>query len=199
LDTALSNGHPAFIVGNDDVHDVFSRETVGVMCTWVNTPVVNEANVLNALRKGKCYGMIIGESKGVLPRLKYCKVINDTISIAMSEKARHITFTGQNGKTLASYYDTAFSKYIIKADDHYIRTAIEYDNGLMIYLNPVFRQDKNELLRKPVSVNGSKTFIFRLTGVVLLAACLFKVFLFSLSKINRQKIRRRLHLIKRNQ
>jgi hypothetical protein len=198
-DSALSNGHPAFITGNDDVHDVFLRETEGVMCTWVNSPAVNAVAVLNALKKGRSYGMIIGKTENVLPELKSFKLTNDTISIVMSAKARQIRFIGQNGKTLASCPDTASSKYIIKSEDHYIRTTIEYDGGLKIFLNPVFRQNKDSIVRRVVQTNDIKTFIFRIIGIVLLAGWLFKAFLFSLSGINRQKIRKRLHLAIRNQ
>ncbi len=195
-DSALSNGHPVFIVGNDDVHDIFLKETLGVMCTWVNVPTVNETAVLNALKTGRSYGMIIGKSNRVLPRLKHFEVTNDTISIDMSEPAKQITFTGQNGKVLANYRNTASSKYIIKPGDHYIRTTIEYEEGLKLFLNPVFRYDKAGIARKPASVNVQKTFIFRFMGIVLLTGWSFIAFMFSLSKINRQKIRKRLHLIK---
>lgn len=195
-DSALSNGHPAFIVGNDDVHDIFLKETLGHMCTWVNVPAVNKTAVLNALKAGRSYGMIIGKSKGVLPELKNFEVTNDTISILMSEPAKQITFTGQNGKILADYRNTASSKYIIKPEDSYARTTIEYIGGLKIFLNPVFRYDKIGIVRKAVYINIQKTFAFRVMGILLLVGWLFAAFLFSLSKRNRQRVRKRFNLNK---
>ena len=198
-DSALSNGHPAFVVGNDDVHDIFLKETLGKMCTWVNVPIVKGNTVLNALKTGRSYGMIIGNSKKTLPELKRFEIIHDTVSIAMTQPAAQITFTGQNGKALASYRNTASSKYIIKPEDHYIRTTIEYENGPKIFLNPVFRHDKMGIMRRAAPIDVQKTFIFRSIGVVLLISWLFMALLFSLSNINLRKITNELHLPKMRQ
>jgi hypothetical protein len=198
-DSALSNGHPAFVMGNDDVHDIFLKETLGKMCTWVNVPIVNKTSVLNALKTGRSYGMIIGNSKKSLPELKCFDITHDTISITMTQQAAQIIFTGQNGKVLASYRNAASSKYVIKPEDHYIRTTIEYENGPKIFLNPVFRHDKIGIVKRPVPIDGQRTFVFRSIGMILLIGWLLMAFLLSLSKINRQKISKLLHLSKMHQ
>ena len=52
-DTALSNGKPVFIVGNDDEHNIFSKNSVGRMCTCINASSIDQRAVLNALKNGK--------------------------------------------------------------------------------------------------------------------------------------------------
>jgi len=189
-DSALSNGHPAFVLGNDDVHDIFLKETLGRMCTWVNVRQVNKNAVLSALKRGRSYGMIMGKPNVVLPHLKRFDITGDTISILMSEPAKEITFSGQNGKVLAVLKNTSSSKYIIKTEDHYVRTTIEYEGPIKICLNPVFRYNGTAVVRKPPSVNLQKTFIFRIIGALILIASSLMAIVFSLSQVTRERIRR---------
>ncbi len=190
-DSALSCGKPAFIVGNDDVHNIFSKDSFGRMCTWVNLPRVKEATVLNALKTGNSYGMIIGKQTGALPVLNRFEVVNDTISIEMSKVAQQISFTGQNGKVLASYINTSLAQYIIKPGDHYARAVIAYADGTDIFLNPVFRYDGTKITQAPVFINTKKTMTFRLIGIFILAVWLKIAFSLVVSKHIRQALGKR--------
>ena len=185
-DTALSCGRPVFIVGNDDVHNVFSKDCLARMCTWVNVSQVKEETVLNALRTGKCYGMIIGTATEALPVLKRFEVRNDTISVEMSKLAKRISFTGQNGRVLASYANTSSAQYTIKPGDHYVRAVITYTDGTGIFLNPVFRYNGTKITQTPVFVNSKKTIAFRCMGILILIAWLRLAFLVVIPK---QKLR----------
>ena len=190
-DSALSSGKPAFIVGNDDVHDIFSKDSFGRMCTWVNVSSVKEANVLNALKQGKCYGMIIGKGAKDLPVLKRFSVNKDTISFEMSEVARQISFTGQNGTVLASYINSSSAQYIVKPGDQYVRAVIGYTDGTSIFLNPVFRYNGTKITQTPVFINTQKTAIFRLMGIFILTAWLRMAFPLVVSKHVRQTLGKR--------
>jgi hypothetical protein len=186
-DSALSCGKPAFIVGNDDVHDVFSKKCLGRMCTWVNISEVKEAAVLNALKTGRCYGMIVGKQNKDLPALNQFEVVNDTISIEMSKVALQISFIGQNGKVLASYANTSLAQYIVKPGDHYVRAAIAYKDSTYIFLNPVFRYNGAKITQAPVFINTQKTITFRLNGIIILMVWLRIAFSLVVSKHTRQK------------
>jgi hypothetical protein len=191
-DSALSSGKPAFVVGNDDVHNIFSKNGFGKMCTWVNVSRVKEATVLNALKTGKCYGMIVGKQTTALPVLNRFEVLkNDTISIEMSKAAQQISFTGQNGKVLASYTNTSSAQYIMKPGDHYARIVIAYADGTDIFLNPVFRYDGTKITRTPAFINTKKTMIFRFMGMLILAAWLKIAFSLVVSKHIRQTLGKR--------
>jgi hypothetical protein len=171
-DSALSYGKPAFIVGNDDVHDVFSKDCLARMCTWINVSDIKEVNVLKALKTGRCYGMIIGRQAEELPVLKLFKVTNDTITIAVNKVAQKISFTGQNGRMIASYDNSSSAQYIVKPEDHYIRATFTYEDGTSIFLNPVFRYDGRKIAQSFVSINARKTFAFRLLGIFIFAVYL---------------------------
>jgi len=137
-DTALSNGKPVFIVGNDDEHNIFSKNSVGRMCTFINASSTDQRTVLNALKKGKSYGMILGNCGQQHPVLNSLKLKGDTMLVEMSKPADQISFVGQNGKLLEETKNILSATYIIKPGDRYVRTVIEYGSGAWIFLNPVF-------------------------------------------------------------
>jgi len=179
-DSALSHGRPVFIVGDDDVHDVFSRGQIGKMCTWINVTEINEKTILNALKTGKCYGMMIGNSTKELPLLKLFKINHDTISVEISKVAQEISFIGQNGRLITSYSNTSTAHYILEPEDHYVRPVITFSDNTKIFLNPAFRYDGIRLPQATVSINTQKTISFRLIGsfilVIWLGMTLFFVF-----------------------
>lgn len=181
-DTALSFGKPVFIVGNDDLHNVFTGDRLGAMCTWVNVSSITERNVLNALKGGRSYGMVVGKSKDTLPILQRFEISNDTILIEMSKIASQITLIGQNGQILNSYKNTSTAQYTFKSSDHYARANIEYKNGTSIFLNPVFRHNRSDLNHVVAAVNIKKTFVFRLMGAIIIVIWMRIIFLFVFSK-----------------
>lgn len=181
-DAALSAGKPVFIVGNDDVHDVFKSQRTGRLCTWLNVASVNRANILGALKTGRGYAMKVAEIPGEraqdrierlknrLPCLNYFRLREDTILFAVSRKAKEIAITGQEGRLLASFRDTAGAFYALQQNDTYARAAVRFDDGTEIFLNPVFRYTGSPVERKEgfmVDVNQTN-FLF-LTGLLLLS------------------------------
>ncbi|MFI5186753.1 MAG: hypothetical protein ACHQF0_08520 [Chitinophagales bacterium] len=181
-DTALSNGKPVFIVGNDDEHDIFNKDCLAKMCTWINVASTDQKTVLNALKKGKGYGMIIGDRNDDLPVLNYLKLSGDTIVLQMNEAASQISFTGQNGKLLAVHRDTSSASYIIRPGDHYIRAVIDYPKGTSIFLNPVFRYDKTNIPMTSFHINAIETNVKRLLGLFIFIIWIAIIFRFAFSK-----------------
>ena len=186
-DTALSNGKPVFIVGNDDEHNIFSKNSVGRMCTFINASSTDQRTVLNALKKGKSYGMILENCGQQHPVLNSLKLKGDTMLVEMSEQADQISFVGQNGKLLAKNKNIFSATYIIKPGDRYVRTVIEYGSGAGIFLNPVFRYNKTKKISTLSGVKIYETNIKRILGLSILAFWLRIAIPFIFSKSYRTK------------
>lgn len=168
-DATLSAGKAVFIVGNDDIHNVLKKKSLGRICTFVNVPVPYKNYVLQALKRGMSYGMILGDGQDPysLPSLESLKVVDHTIILKIGKEAKKITFTGQDGRLLATFRETETAQYIIKKNDHYARAAIEFENGTRMFLNPVFFTSSRLLSKKIVSANHVETLIFRLIGLLI--------------------------------
>ena len=168
-DTALSNGKPVFIVGNDDEHNIFSKNSVARMCTCINASSINQKDVLNALKNGKSYGLRLGNCGKQVPVLNSLKLKGDTMLIEMSELADQVSFVGQNGKLLAKNKNTFSAMYVIRPEDRYVRTVIDYGSGTSIFLNPVFRYNKGKKISTSFYVSAYETSIKRILGLSILA------------------------------
>jgi hypothetical protein len=149
-DAALSHGHKAYILANDDAHNIFDPTEVGRICTFINTRSLNADNVISALKKGKAFGADIKMREEAdfveksrdhknIATLNGVEIINDTLVVKVSEKAKSFVFIGQDGVKKGSVSDTSAASYAIKSGDTYIRTEITFYNGNKFYLNPVFR------------------------------------------------------------
>lgn len=149
-DVALSSGHKVFILSNDDAHDIFDPSEVGRKCTFINSVSGKGSDVVQALKSGKAYGVDIGYTPGSdfverakihksIPQLDRVTVMNDTLTVKVSKTPKLISFIGQNGIIKTTVADTNQASYKIAASDTYIRTEIAYEDGTILYLNPVYR------------------------------------------------------------
>ncbi|MBI5371545.1 MAG: hypothetical protein HZA79_05905 [Sphingobacteriales bacterium] len=191
-DAALSAGKPVFVIGNDDVHDIFKAGNIGKCCTWVNATVGRKKEILSGLKKGCSYGMripcVAGETlcrkaqrlKKELPALTALRVSGDSIRLALNKPADSIVFSGQNGRRLAVVPHTGNTGYLLKEEDSYIRTSVYFPGGIELYLNPVFRYDQDPFPPSLTSVNPGKTifltslaYIVRLLTLLLVLRTLF--------------------------
>lgn len=181
-DAALSSGHPAFILADDDAHDIRDPYQIGRCCTFINSSSLHSTELIKELKEGKAFGAEIYMSTGEtfdekaervhkIPVLKSVEVRNDTLWIKVSREAVKFVFIGQNGKTkkLVRFKNTAW--YKIQPEDTYIRTEIMFFNhyggaGTIFYLNPVFRyngvQPVNAL---QAEINYPRTWILRLLSI----------------------------------
>jgi hypothetical protein len=173
-DIVLSAGKPVFVVGNDDMHDIYNKEQVGRMATILNLKNTNQPSVLSALKKGEGYGIVLGKTQDPfqLPELKHLLVKENKLDLQLSEKAKSIDFIGQNGKLLASFTDSKNAQYELKTSDCYARAKITFENGTQIYLNPVFFTNTTNFAQVQNPVNYLETIIFKVIGTLLYAAWL---------------------------
>jgi hypothetical protein len=178
-DMALSHGHAAFILGNDDAHDVFNPEEVGRVCTFINTRSLDADQVKRNLKSGNAFGARVAMQPGEsfvekanlhnnLPGVKNIDLIGDTLTVTLSEPAALIAFIGQGGTLRRTFSDTSGARYVIRPNDTYIRTEITFDNSTMYYLNPVFRYSGLVPGLQPApTINWVKTWIQRGVALVI--------------------------------
>lgn len=171
-DAALSAGRPAFIVGDDDLHDVLSKRRLGTRCTFVNVNSASAKEVLSALKTGRSYGVIVGKEQhhDSIPSLRSLTVRGDSLFIKMSTPAQQASIVGQNGKVLVETKNTSRLAYKLKPADHYARATFQYTNGTIIFLNPVFYSEPGATgtLVPPAQENPAETLFFRVLGVCIL-------------------------------
>lgn len=176
-DAALSAGKPVFIMGNDDVHNIYDSDEVGRMCTWINVAVTNKKNILSALKTGDSYGMIVGKdaaleerrSKNIaLPALNSFNINGNTIKVKFNMPAKQIQIFGREGKVLqaVSYKDSIV--YTLGVNEPYARVVAVYDNGTQLFLNPAFRYTEQPLSQTYPTVNINKTLLCRIAGILVL-------------------------------
>ena len=139
-DAALSSGHLAWLLGNDDAHDVFHPNDVGRKFTMINSPTLNHPDIIQSLKKGNSYGVDFYPTMDVpikerIERIKYTPVVQsvelkgDTLFVAVDQKAREIEFIGQNGISRHTALDINKAYYVVKKDDSYVRTVFRFPDG----------------------------------------------------------------------
>jgi hypothetical protein len=178
-DAALSAGKRVFIVGDDDLHDIISKKRLGTRCTFVNVKVnssreVSSGEVLKALKTGRSYGVLVGESQrhDSIPQLKTLTVKNSIMQAVMTQTASEVTITGQNGRVIAMARKTDRIGHRLVPEERYARVTFKYPNGTEILLNPVFFTAKNGYQVMPVYEDFNETMFYRSIGTCILGGWL---------------------------
>ena len=182
-DTALSNGHLVYLIGNDDSHDVTDISEVAFRFTMVNAPENEAEQLLQALENGNSVGvafsLIWGEHplkkmkrlKKDLPNITQVDLRGDTLLISVSQHFSKIRFIGQEGKELDVQKDNHTAFYVVKEEDTYVRTEVEFKDGTTLYLNPITRHESSDIVKQRLDhVNWPKTII--LWAIYILALLL---------------------------
>lgn len=150
-DTILSNGHPVFLMADDDTHNLKNLIETASCFNIINTVPVRDSIIL-ALKRGHSFSVKINLNKYTtneakktglanLPKLTDFNIKNDTISLIMNHIVKTIKFFGQEGIEKKSINNTSKGSYFFTKEDTYIRTEIECLDGSLYFLNPVFRYD----------------------------------------------------------
>jgi len=187
-DVALSSGHLAYLLANDDAHNIFEPTEVGMVFTMINTSRLSKGAVLDALKKGKSYAVRLAMREGAdyvekardheeKPTLKSVEILNDTLFVKVSESAAEIKFIGQNGVLKYRVTDTCCAAFRLMPIDTYIRTEIVFPDGTEFYLNPVVRYDGKQVIQQPApQIDKTKTWIQR--GVAFFIAIIILLITF---------------------
>lgn len=183
-DAALSAGKPAFILADDDAHDLTNPYLFGVVSTYINAQKNHQTEVINSLKSGNAYGFTPytpsnetfakkEERAKNLPLLRFVKISNDTLWVSAQGNLKTFTFIGgDQGKILHNVQnvDTAF--YALKTSDHYVRVEIDFGLNQKMYLNPVIIGNGTKPIMTTASVN-----IFQTIAGIALAWVLYLIVL----------------------
>ncbi|MBK7212441.1 MAG: hypothetical protein IPH88_03890 [Bacteroidales bacterium] len=178
-DSALSAGKPAFLMADDDMHDISNPREASRRLIVVNAPDNHRKSILRSLYEGNSYGVEIRipadesyESKAArfnnLPKLQFLTVSNDTLRVQMSSSALEIRFFGQGGKLLAKRSHNNKAQYVMKPEDTYVRTVVLYPaahdpEGVTFFLNPVMRTtDGARPIMSLATYDATATWIYRI-------------------------------------
>lgn len=138
-DAALGAGRRAWIVGDDDSHDVGDPRQTGAYWTMVNARSLSTADIVSALREGRTYG-VAGSGGRMAVRLSAVRTEGMTVTVALDTTADRVEFVGQGGAVKAVCRNVAQASYVFADDDTYIRIRVAAA-GNVLYLNPVSRTD----------------------------------------------------------
>ncbi len=188
-DTLLSNGYYAYILANDDGHDLYKNNEVGQFCTFVNTESLNREDVIKSMREGRTFGAEIRfydhlsfEEKIRLEKfieeLTKAEVKDGILTVRTNTPAVFFSFIGQDGKTLLNVEHSDSASYKFNDEDTYIRTEIWFPSQNRFYLNPVFRTERMfpENKRKP-EINYPLSFIQLISGIIIYAVIIISIIL----------------------
>ena len=158
-DIALSNGHRVNIIATGKNH--------ATACIGENNP----ESVYNSLETGNSYAVKYSGSLIEVPELQDVVLKNDTLRVAVSEKAKEIRFIGQNAIVKQSVSNVEDAFYPIQKDDTYIRAEIEFSNGNTLYLNPLVRHQYQYFfdLNKAKVMKGRTYLMWAVYIIVVLA------------------------------
>ena len=158
-DSALSSGHAAWILGDDDTHDIARRAQLGVRWTMVGTASTHADSVVAALRTGRHFA--VRGHLGVMDNgLRALDVRGDTITVRLERAARAIRFVGDRGRVLRAVADADSAAYVAVARDSYVRVEVRSDST-EFFLNPVVRWDGRALPRPLPVLNVPLTWALR--------------------------------------
>ena len=177
-DTVLSNGHPVFIMADDDCHDLTNIKEVTNSFNVINTDLVKDS-ILNALSSGRSFGVKLNASTFKtnedkreaflnLPEINKITFQNDTLTVSLSQSVKTIKFIGQHGAEIMRITDHSKGSCFFSKQDTYIRTEIECNDGTLYFLNPLFRYNGVRLTDYIPTINVFKTWAWRLTFFCLL-------------------------------
>jgi hypothetical protein len=177
-DTVLSNGHPVFIMADDDCHDLTNIKEVNNSFNVINTDLVKDS-ILNALSYGRSFGVKLNASTFKtnedkreaflnLPKINKITFQNDTLAVSLSHSVRTIKFIGQHGAEIMRITNHSEGSCFFSKQDTYIRTEIECNDGTLYFLNPLFRYDGTRFTDYVPTFNAFKTWAWRLAFFCLL-------------------------------
>ena len=193
-DAALSSGQIAYIISNDDAHDVMNTNHVGRRFTMINSPTLNREIIVSNLKKGAAYGMDffrIGdepfedkiERSLHIPKLTSAILYTDTLVVKVNAKALQFRSIGYDGKVLKIENNTNTSSYIIDGKDRYVRTEIIFPDSSIMYLNPIIRYSGEfPLTFKTAEVDSSATMKLRIVYFLIVLSIAYLISRFRMRK-----------------
>ncbi len=161
-DVALSSGHPAWAVANDDTHDLHDARRTAAAWNMVDAASPGTADIVDALRRGRTYAVL----RTGRPDAAHMTVVNDvsvrgtTLSVSVVGAASTFSFLTQNGAVAKIVENAHRAEYTLADSDPYVRTVID-NTQTVLFLNPVVRYDGERLSAPQASIDAASTWAFR--------------------------------------
>jgi len=172
-DAALSSGIPAWIISDDDTHNVKRAEETCVNWTMINSDKLDRKSIIENLKQGRALGVTgkEGENKNHLDSV----IVNDqTVTFKFVNTADEINLVGNNGEQKLQIKNTSEVSYKFKPSDTYIRAEV-INGETKMYLNPIVRYDGTNI---PVNemkaeVNIPLTYLMRAGIIAFYLVCFY--------------------------
>jgi hypothetical protein len=140
----------------------------------INATDMNKETIIESLKAGNAYGVDFFPKMDVplderierskhIPFITQVNLREDTLEVAASEKAKTITFIGQEGKVLQTFTSTKTATYAIKETDTYVMTVFNYTDNTSLCLNPIVRYSGEQVSSlKTAKINTKATLYLRI-------------------------------------
>ena len=196
-DAALSNGHQAWLIANDDAHTVNNPARMQREVTFVNTVEPTVEALLNRLAQGAAFGIHFPRKQqatreekereaGTVSFPVSIQVHDDILQVTWQQTMQQIVFIGDNGNVLKTVADTDTAFYPIRPEDSYVRVKLTSHDGLVYYLNPIIRHTGDYPVKQSLSsIDKGRTF-FKMFCFGMSALC---VVIYCLRRKNRLSLR----------
>lgn len=173
-DSALSAGHYATLLANDNVHDVHNPHQITTRWTEILLPPqASQDQLLQALLQGKTVGYkniyAVPIEAGDYPVFRHIRVVGDSLSVLISEKVDSIRVIGQGGQVRAIATGTDRLRYPIREEDRYLR--VEFYTPRVVAYSSALCRGEGPVRRLPPPENSALTWLWRLallSGIALL-------------------------------
>lgn len=197
-DTALSNGHLVYLIGNDDSHDVTDITDVATRFTMINAKENKAEQLLQSLENGNAVGVDfpikydetleqkIKRLENDLPYITQVELKDDTLLISASKDFSKIKFIGNEGRILDEQKNRNTASYVIQAEDNYVRAELKFKDGTSLYLNPITRHENETIVKQRLDhINWFKTIILWGIYISIILMIVVKVAKSSSRRVNK--------------
>jgi hypothetical protein len=176
-DAALTSGYPAWLLANDDCHDISRPSQSFNNWTRIGSSSRTKEEVIGAMKRGCHYG-VRNLKHTETNCLDSCVVHGNELRVYLKSRADKISFISDNGSTRKEVNNVADASYLIARDDSYVRVEAKSGDEL-IYLNPVIRYNGYQLSYNtgfPL-INTTLTLLYRFLVLLLSLSVLFLILL----------------------
>lgn len=159
-DTLLTAGKKIFIVGNDDLHDIFDNNEIGRFTNLLYTQNSDQNNIKQSLKSGshavvwlpQKTGESLIEKREKINGIKYIlqkiQITSNQLSVTFNRPVDTLLFIGNEGKVYKSVYATPSALFTLPDEFTYIRIEAVFSDGTKLLFNPIFRSSTSQQITR---------------------------------------------------